>query len=288
MSHQPPRPPPRTHPHHHRRPRHAHRAVMKPPPHPQAPRLARHPRHHASASPLAAPLSASDLLGSGPSPPSPAPSRSTPSPSSSTSSSPASSSSPCSARSTTSKARITHAGEYFALVLFGAVGMMFMTCSVELLMVFIGLEISSISTYIMAGFRKGRATASESSIKYFLLGSASPPPSSSTASPSPSAPPAPPASPPSPPASHHHRHPAMASSPLAMMIIGLGFKVSAAPFHVWTPTSTRARPPRRRPHVHRAQGRRLRRPAAHHLLRLPHVLQHRWVAPDVPSSPRSR
>ena len=40
----------------------------------------------------------------------------------------------------------SHSGEYFALVLFGAVGMMLMTCSVELLMVFIGLEISSIST----------------------------------------------------------------------------------------------------------------------------------------------
>ena len=65
----------------------------------------------------------------------------------------------------------THAGEYFALVIFGATGMMFMTCSVELLMVFIGLEISSISTYILAGFRKGQATASESAIKYFLLGS---------------------------------------------------------------------------------------------------------------------
>ena len=56
---------------------------------------------------------------------------------------------------------ITHAGEYFALVLFGATGMMFMTSAVELLMVFIGLEISSISTYILAGFRKGQATASE-------------------------------------------------------------------------------------------------------------------------------
>jgi NADH-quinone oxidoreductase subunit N len=64
-----------------------------------------------------------------------------------------------------------HAGEYYALVLFGAVGMMFMTCSVELLMVFIGLEISSISTYILAGFRKTEFSASESSIKYFLLGS---------------------------------------------------------------------------------------------------------------------
>src|SRR5579875_2585357 len=65
----------------------------------------------------------------------------------------------------------SHAGEFYALTLFGASGMMFMTCSVELLMVFIGLEISSISTYIMAGFRKGQATASESSLKYFLLGS---------------------------------------------------------------------------------------------------------------------
>ena len=65
----------------------------------------------------------------------------------------------------------SHAGEYFALLCFGAVGMMLMTCTVELLMVFIGLEISSISTYILCGFRKGQATGTESSIKYFLLGS---------------------------------------------------------------------------------------------------------------------
>src|ERR1700723_794961 len=65
----------------------------------------------------------------------------------------------------------SHAGEYFALTLFGAVGMMLMTCSVELVMVFVGLEISSISTYILCGFRKGQATGGESAIKYFLLGS---------------------------------------------------------------------------------------------------------------------
>jgi NADH-quinone oxidoreductase subunit N len=126
-----------------------------------------------------------------------------------------------------------HAGEYYALVLFGAVGMMFMTCSVELLMVFIGLEISSISTYIMAGFRKGQAAASESSIKYFLLGSFATAfflygialafgatggtsiaaiASGLGTSSSP-----------------------MAFLALALMIVGLGFKVSAAPFHVWTP-----------------------------------------------------
>ena len=66
---------------------------------------------------------------------------------------------------------MANAGEYFALICFGAVGMMLMSCSTELLMVFIGLEISSISTYIMAGYRKTQATATESSLKYFLLGS---------------------------------------------------------------------------------------------------------------------
>ncbi|MBB5344175.1 NADH-quinone oxidoreductase subunit N [Tunturibacter empetritectus] len=128
----------------------------------------------------------------------------------------------------------SHAGEYFALVLFGAVGMMLMTCSVELLMVFVGLEISSISTYIMCGFRKGQATGTESSIKYFLLGSfatafflygvalsfgatgstniyAIAHGLETTAT------------------------PALAFTALALILIGLGFKVSAAPFHVWTP-----------------------------------------------------
>jgi NADH-quinone oxidoreductase subunit N len=129
---------------------------------------------------------------------------------------------------------VSHAGEYFALVCFGATGMMLMTCSVELLMVFIGLEISSISTYILAGFRKGQATASESALKYFLLGSfatafflygialaygatgstaigalADSLATSGT--------------------------PALAYLAVAMILIGLGFKVSAAPFHVWTP-----------------------------------------------------
>src|SRR5215469_14066316 len=50
------------------------------------------------------------------------------------------------------------AGEYYILILFGASGMMLMPCSVELLMVFVGLEISSIATYILCGFRKGKAT----------------------------------------------------------------------------------------------------------------------------------
>ena len=50
--------------------------------------------------------------------------------------------------------RARHRASIFALILFGAVGMLLMTSAVELLLVFIGLEISSISTYILAGFRK--------------------------------------------------------------------------------------------------------------------------------------
>jgi NADH-quinone oxidoreductase subunit N len=63
------------------------------------------------------------------------------------------------------------AGEYYALVLFGAVGMSLMSSAVELVLIFIALEISSISTYILAGFRRRAAISSESSLKYFLLGS---------------------------------------------------------------------------------------------------------------------
>ena len=131
---------------------------------------------------------------------------------------------------------ITHAGEYFALVLFGATGMMFMTSSVELLMVFIGLEISSISTYILAGFRKGRATASESSIKYFLTGSFATAfflygialcygATGSTAIAAIAA---------GLPAAMV-KTPLLAYLAVGMVLVGLGFKVSAAPFHVWTP-----------------------------------------------------
>src|SRR5262245_37842602 len=46
------------------------------------------------------------------------------------------------------------AGEYYALILFGTVGMCLLSSAIELLMLFIALEISSISTYILAGFRR--------------------------------------------------------------------------------------------------------------------------------------
>jgi NADH-quinone oxidoreductase subunit N len=128
----------------------------------------------------------------------------------------------------------SYVGEFYALILFGATGMMLMTCSVELLMVFISLEISSISTYILAGYRKRSATSPEASIKYFLLGSFATAfflygialcfgATGSTN------------------VYRIAKGVADGASPLlltiafGMMLIGLGFKVSLAPFHVWTP-----------------------------------------------------
>ena len=63
------------------------------------------------------------------------------------------------------------AGEYYGLILFGAVGMALMSSAVELVLIFIALEISSIATYVLAGFRRRAAISSEASVKYFLLGS---------------------------------------------------------------------------------------------------------------------
>ena len=124
-------------------------------------------------------------------------------------------------------------GEYYGLILFGTVGMMLMSSAVELVLVFIALEISSISTYILAGMRRRIAESAESSLKYFLLGSFAT-------------------------AFFLYgvamiygttgttnvykiaqflatQHSTLAYLAVGLMFVGLGFKVAAAPFHVWTP-----------------------------------------------------
>ena len=126
------------------------------------------------------------------------------------------------------------AGEYYALILFGTVGMSLMSSAVELVMIFIALEISSISTYILAGFRRNEASSAEASLKYFLLGSFATAfflygvalmfgATGST--------------------NIDVIGQKLQSGPvevlvfvaMALMFVGLGFKVAAAPFHVWTP-----------------------------------------------------
>src|SRR5205823_12078969 len=61
--------------------------------------------------------------------------------------------------------------EFYALLLFATVGMMMMAGANELIMVFIGLEVLSIATYVLAGFRRNDLKSNESALKYFLLGS---------------------------------------------------------------------------------------------------------------------
>jgi NADH-quinone oxidoreductase subunit N len=126
------------------------------------------------------------------------------------------------------------AGEYYGLILFGALGMSLMSSAVELVLIFIALEISSISTYILAGFRRHAAISSESSVKYFLLGSfatafflygvalmfgATGSTSITVIGDT----------------LQSGAIPMLAYAGVALMFVGLGFKVAAAPFHVWTP-----------------------------------------------------
>ena len=61
--------------------------------------------------------------------------------------------------------------EYYILVLFAAVGMMLMASAADLIIVFLGLETSSLSIYVLAGFFRTQAKSNESALKYFLLGS---------------------------------------------------------------------------------------------------------------------
>lgn len=62
-------------------------------------------------------------------------------------------------------------GEYYALLLFACSGMCLMAASGDLILTFLGIEILSIATYVLAGFRRRDPRSNESSLKYFLLGS---------------------------------------------------------------------------------------------------------------------
>ncbi len=61
-------------------------------------------------------------------------------------------------------------GEYYALLMFSTIGMMLMASGADLLNIFIGLEVMSISIYILTGFKRSKLISNEASLKYFLLG----------------------------------------------------------------------------------------------------------------------
>ncbi len=126
-----------------------------------------------------------------------------------------------------------HFNEFFAVLLFAAIGMCLMAASSDLIMTFIGIEVLSISTYILAGFRND-ARSAESAWKYFILGAFSTAfllygvafvygATGST------------------------KYLAIAEAirsggpsmalilGLGLIVVGFGFKAALAPFHVWTP-----------------------------------------------------
>ncbi len=62
--------------------------------------------------------------------------------------------------------------EYYVLILFSALGMMLMTASLDLITMFISLEIMSLSVYVLVGFRRSDRRGNEAAMKYFILGAA--------------------------------------------------------------------------------------------------------------------
>jgi NADH-quinone oxidoreductase subunit N len=132
------------------------------------------------------------------------------------------------------------AGEFHSLLLFATVGMMLMASGADLVIIFLGLEILSIATYVLAGFRRTDIRSNESSLKYFILGSFSSafllygialtygatfvPGSRGTTNIAEIA-----------IRIGQTPYPGLLFAGAAMMLVGFGFKIATAPFHVWTP-----------------------------------------------------
>jgi NADH-quinone oxidoreductase subunit N len=135
------------------------------------------------------------------------------------------------------------AGEYYALMLFALAGMILMTMASDLLVIFLALEVLSLAVYVLTGIRRDVPTATEAAFKYFLLGAFS---------------------------SAFFLYgiafaygvagstrldrigsvmaaQAMSPTPLqllamSLLLVGFAFKVSAVPFHMWTPDAYEGAP----------------------------------------------
>src|SRR5437588_9559950 len=132
-------------------------------------------------------------------------------------------------------------GEYLALVLLATIGLMLLVGSEELLMIFIGLELTGLSLYVMAGFDKTDPRSAEAGLKYFLFGSTASAFTlfglslvygmcGTTGL-----------------AAIGAKLDALSVQPilaagLVMTLIGFAFKIAAAPFHLWAPDAYQGAP----------------------------------------------
>jgi NADH-quinone oxidoreductase subunit N len=128
-------------------------------------------------------------------------------------------------------------GEYYVLLMISTAGMMLMVQAYDLIVVFLALELLSIPLYVLSGFARPRAESEESGLKYFLLGAFAAAfflygtalvygATAHTGLPG---------------VIEAVRQGASSTNPhlllvgAALLLTGLGFKVSAVPFHMWTP-----------------------------------------------------
>lgn len=130
------------------------------------------------------------------------------------------------------------APEFFALILFATTGMMLMAAATDLMLVFIALETFSLALYVLVAFRKRRLDSQEGALKYFLTGSFASAfflygvaliygatgstrmiAIAGTATNS-----------------------SLLTAGIALLIVGLCFKVGAVPFHMWTPDAYQGAP----------------------------------------------
>lgn len=125
-------------------------------------------------------------------------------------------------------------GEYYALILFATAGGMIIAHAADLIVLFLGLEVASLSAYVLTGMKRNVIKSYEASLKYFIMGSiasgfflygiamayGAAGSTSFAALQKLSLPPA---------------EPILVFAAVAMILIGVGFKVAAVPFHLWSP-----------------------------------------------------
>jgi NADH-quinone oxidoreductase subunit N len=126
-------------------------------------------------------------------------------------------------------------GEYYSLLLFSMVGMLGLVSAIDLISIFVALEIMSVALYALAGLDRNRLESQESAVKYFLTGAFSSAfflygvavlygLSGSTALDAIAS-----------TVAHTPRGAALPLLAAGLLLVGFGFKVASVPFHMWTP-----------------------------------------------------